>query len=249
MKKILFFLLLSVITLGVHAQAPSKKCPTCGLSMAKCKYKGKHSKTVAQNVSKARTGTENGHEWVDLGLSVKWAKCNVGASSPSDFGDYFAWGETRTKEKYNWENCFDCIFSDKSFGEKNVFKQYKNGSKTQISSTSGHDAAHENWGGTWRIPTLSEAEELCKKCKWKWTSINEHQGYIVTGPNGNTIFLPVAGWYDENGIREVNMYGMYWTSSLYTLDYMASNLYISNSGWHITEYRHRYCGLSIRPVK
>ena len=120
MKKILFFLLLAVFSLGVSAQAPSKKCPVCGLSIPKCQYKGKHPKkkptTPAQQqpskpAAKPRptTGTLNGYDWVDLGLSVKWATKNVGASSPSDYGDYFAWGETQTKSTYDWDTCFDCL--------------------------------------------------------------------------------------------------------------------------------------------
>ena len=125
MKKILFFLLLAVFSLGISAQAPSKKCPVCGLSIPKCQYKGKHPKkktmTPAQQqpsmpakpvnqptkpAAKPRptTGTRNGYEWVDLGLSVKWATQNVGASSPSDYGDYFAWSETRKKSRYDWSN-------------------------------------------------------------------------------------------------------------------------------------------------
>ena len=106
MKKILLFLLLAVFSLGISAQAPSKKCPVCGLSIPKCQYKGKHPKNTpttpvhqqpskpAKPAAKPRptTGTLNGYDWVDLGLSVKWATKNVGASSPSDYGGYYAWG-------------------------------------------------------------------------------------------------------------------------------------------------------------
>ena len=135
MKKILFFLLLAVFSLGISAQAPSKKCPVCGLSIPKCQYKGKHPKKKPTTTTPARqqpskpakpskpvrqpakpatkprptTGTLNGYDWVDLGLSVKWATKNVGASSPSDYGDYFAWGETHPKSSYTWSNCFDCL--------------------------------------------------------------------------------------------------------------------------------------------
>ena len=118
MKKILFFLLLAVFTLGISAQAPSKKCPVCGLSIPKCQYKGKHPKKKPTTTAPAKpqpskpakqpakptpskpkpitvsrpTGTNEGHGYVDLGLSVKWATQNVGADSPSDYGGCFAWG-------------------------------------------------------------------------------------------------------------------------------------------------------------
>ena len=223
MKKILFFLLLAVFSLDISAQAPSKKCPVCGLSIPKCQYKGKHPKknptTPAQQqpskpakpAAKPRptTGTLNGYDWVDLGLSVKWATKNVGASSPSDYGGYYAWGETRTKDNYDWESCFDCLDSTgTSWGT------YKIGGKTSISPTSGHDTARENWGGTWRIPTIAEFEELGTKCKWTWTSQGGHEGYKVTGPNGNSIFLPAAGWRHGTDRDRVGEYGYYWSSTL-----------------------------------
>ena len=263
MKKILFFLLLAVFSLGISAQGPSKKCPVCGLSIPKCQYKGKHPKknptTPAQQqpskpakpatskpkpitVSKP-TGTIEGHGYVDLGLSVKWATKNVGASSPSDYGDYFAWGETETKSSYDWDNCFDCLDSTgDSWGT------YKIGGKTSISPTSGHDAARENWGGTWRMPTNAEFEELCNKCTWTWTSQGGHKGYKVTGPNGNSIFLPAAGWRDGSRTNGVGMCGEYWSSTLSSSNsYNAPSLYFGRSG-HFTSDGSRRGGRSVRPV-
>ena len=203
MKKILLFLLLAVFTLGISAQGPSKKCPVCGLSIPKCQYKGKHPKnkptTPAQQqpskpakpAAKPRptTGTLNGYDWVDLGLSVKWATKNVGASSPSDYGDHFAWGETETKKRYYWDTYFDCLDDEgRSWGI------YKIGGKTSISPTSGHDTARENWGGTWRMPTIAEFKELHTKCTWTWTSQGGHNGYLVTSKiNGKSILLLAGG--------------------------------------------------------
>ena len=155
------------------------------------------------------TNTINGHEWVDLGLSVKWATKNVGASSPSEYGYHFAWGETQKKDKYDWKTCFDCLDSTgDSWGT------YKIGGKTSISPTSGHDTARENWGGTWRMPTNAEFEELCNKCTWTWTFQGGHKGCKVTGPNGNSIFLPAADW--RIGSRTVSVVedGCYWSSTL-----------------------------------
>ena len=267
MKKILFFLLLAVFSLGVSAQAPSKKCPVCGLSIPKCQYKGKHPKknptppaqqqpskpakpvnqpakpTPIPTPTRPTTGTLNGYDWVDLGLSVKWATQNVGASSPSDYGGYYAWGETRNKDNYDWETCFDCLDDEgKSWGT------YKIGGKTSISPTSGHDTARENWGGTWRMPTDAENEELCNKCTWTWTSQGGHNGYKVTGPNGNSIFLPAAGWRDGTDTSYVGEIGHYWSSSLCSqLSYFACFLVFLSSN-HYTSNFNRRDGRSVRPV-
>ena len=257
MKKILFFLLLAVFTLGISAQAPSKKCPVCGLSIPKCQYKGKHPKNkpttpVQQQPSKPSkpaakprptTGTLNGYDWVDLGLSVKWATKNVGASSPSDYGDYFAWGETRPKSSYTWSNCFDCLDDEgKSWGT------YRLGGQTRITPTSGHDTARENWGGSWRMPTDAENEELCNKCTWTWTSQSGHNCYKVTGPNGNSIFLPAAGWRYGTDRGRVGENGYYWSSTLSSsYSYRAGGLFFNSSN-HYTCIGTRRDGRSVRPV-
>ncbi|MDE7456944.1 MAG: hypothetical protein K2M96_09615 [Prevotella sp.] len=265
MKRLLFILLLSVISYALIAQTgPSKKCPTCGLSVPKCKYKGKHpnpapppktpakpapSKPVAQQSisvkpSHPTTGIINGHGWVDLGLSVKWATCNVGASSPSDYGDYYAWGEIRpNKSRYDWDNCFDCLDS-----EGNSWGVYKVGGQKQISPTSGHDTARENWGGSWRMPTYAENEELCKKCKWRWTSRDGHNGYVVTGPNGNSIFLPAAGFRISTDLLGVGEGGFYWSGSLVSSDSGDVRSLEFSSGGHYTDDSLRCFGKSVRPV-
>ena len=262
MKKILLFLLLAVFSLGISAQAPSKKCPVCGLSIPKCQYKGKHPKKKptpttparqqpskpskpAKPVAKPRptTGTLNGYDWVDLGLSVKWATQNVGASSPSDYGGYYAWGETRPKSSYTWSNCFDCLDDwGKSWGT------YKIGGQTRIAPSSGHDTARENWGGTWRMPTNAEFEELCNKCTWTWTSQGGHKGCKVTGPNGNSIFLPAAGWRSVTSRNCVGEYGFYWSSTLSSSSSDSARSLSFRSSYPITDYYLRSYGQSVRPV-
>ena len=189
------------------------------------------------------SGTINGHNYVDLGLSVKWATQNVGASSPSDYGDYFAWGETETKSRYDWDNCFDC--RDR-YGIR--WGIYKIGGKTSISPTSGHDTARENWGSTWRMPTDAENEELCNKCTWTWTSQGGHKGYKVTGPNGNSIFLPAAGWRDGTGTSYVGEEGNYWSSTLFSSYSVQACLLYFDSGSHNTGDVGCSLGLSVRPV-
>ena len=138
----------------------------------------------------------SGHDYVDLGLSVKWATCNVGASSPSDYGDYFAWGETSTKSEYTEEN-------SKTYG-KNL---------GDITGKPAYDAACANWGGSWRLPTKAECEELENKCTWIWTTENGHNGYRVEGPNGNSIYLPAAGWRNGTTLAYAGSTGYYWSST------------------------------------
>ena len=261
MKKILFFLLLAVFSLGISAQAPSKKCPVCGLSIPKCQYKGKHPKKKPTTTAPAKqqpskptkpaakprptTGTLNGYDWVDLGLSVKWATQNVGASSPSDYGGYYAWGETRTKDNYDWETCFDCLDD-----EGNSWGTYKIGGKTRIAPSSGHDTARENWGSTWRMPTITEFEELCNKCTWTWTSQGGHEGYKVTGPNGNSIFLPAADWRYGTVRDGGGEYGHYWSSTLSSSSSLIARGLNFDSSYRYTAdvINLRSYGRSVRPV-
>ncbi len=139
-----------------------------------------------------------GHEWVDLGMpsGLKWATCNVGASTMSDYGDYYAWGETGTKSTYSSDNC---LANGKSWGD--------------IGGDSSRDAARANWGGSWRMPTKAEFQELKDNCTWIWTAQNGHVGYKITGPNGNSIFLPAAGYRDEGALKCGGEYGYYFSST------------------------------------
>ncbi|MBO4986172.1 MAG: hypothetical protein J6C57_04185 [Paludibacteraceae bacterium] len=192
---------------------------------------------------------ENGHEWVDLGLSVKWATCNVGASSPEDYGDYFAWGETEPKEVYAWSNYKYCNGSYDSLTKYN-----KNSScgtivdnKTQLDLTD--DAARANWGGSWRMPTDAELTELRNNCTWTWTSQNGVNGYKVTSKsNGNSIFLPAAGYRGGSSLVYAGSYGSYWSSSLSTdSPNDAWNVYFdSGNVGRGSDYRGG--GQSVRPV-
>ena len=171
----------------------------------------------------------NGHEYVDLGLSVKWATCNVGANKPEDYGNYYAWGETSTKSSYTESN-------SKTYGKQ----------MNDIKGNSQYDAARANWGGTWRLPTKAELEELENKCTWTWTTQNGVKGCKVTGPNGNSIFLPAAGDRDGPSLYNAGGSGDYWSSTPDDSDY-AYRLGFG-SGGQLVFWRNRYRGRSVRPV-
>ena len=201
---------------------------------------------LSASQDKQPKGNQKVHEWVDLGLSVKWATCNIGADRPEDYGDYFAWGETRPKSTYNWSNCFDCLDD-----EGDSWGTYRLGGQTRITPTSGHDTARENWCGSWRMPTDEEFEELCdeNKCDWTWTSQGGHKGYLVTSKiNGNSIFLPAAGWRSGTDRLFVGVDGYYWSSTLgSSYSRCARDLFFGSSR-HYTDYDNRRYGRSVRPV-
>ena len=152
---------------------------------------------------------------VDLGLSVKWASCNIGASSPEEYGDYYAWGETVTKDRYDWSTYKLGPSSSGPFSKYCTNKSYGTvDNKTVLGPED--DVAHVKLGGNWRMPTEAEQDELMIRCTWKWTQINGVNGYKVIGPNGNSIFLPAAGGRYSTGTSNVGVRGNYWSSSLYS---------------------------------
>ena len=174
---------------------------------------------------------------VDLGLSVKWANHNVGAAAPEEYGNYYAWGETRIKLEYYWED----------------YKYYNSSTDdfdnigSNISGTS-YDVAHVRWGGGWRMPTLNEIKELINKCSWQWTTVNGVNGYKVTGPNGNSIFLPAAGYRLGTELYYRGSNGIYWSGTLYeNISYYAYFLNFG-SGNRYWDYNSRGYGFSVRPV-
>ena len=173
------------------------------------------------------------HEYVDLGLSVKWATCNVGADNPEDYGHYFAWGETSPKEEYTEENC--------STYEKEM---------SDISGNAEYDAATANWGDRWRMPTKAEQQELLNSCTWTWIRQNGVNGYNVKGPNGNSIFLPAAGVRDGSSLNFAGSGGYYWSSTPYGYGYdcNACSLDFYSDGQDVDSGYLRYVGQSVRPV-
>lgn len=191
-------------------------------------------------------GGAGAREAVDLGLSVKWASCNVGASSPEQYGNYFAWGETVAKSSFTRKNY-------KYYDEKGdaMTKYPEVGVNTQFELTSSDDAATVNWGAGWRMPTFEEVRELYDKCTFTRTQMNGVYGSLVTGPNGNSIFLPAAGV--KSGVEYFISLGAgvyYWTSSLYFLGYEDVAAYVldgNNNSQSHTVYERTF-GMPVRPV-
>ncbi len=195
----------------------------------------------------------NGHSYVDLGLSVKWATCNVGANTPEAYGDYFAWGETKPKVVYG-----EKIYKYNEGVEKTITKYNFSAAHGAVDNKYvldlEDDAAHINWGGKWRMPTRKECAELEEICTWQWKQYNGVKGYLVTGPNGNSIFLPAAGFKKEKEILEVGIRGFYLSNTLMKAktDYHTYSPYVLIAKWGTeSKYwwgRSRYYGIPVRPV-
>ena len=191
----------------------------------------------------------NGHEYVDLGLpsGTKWATCNIGATKPEEYGNYYAWGETEPKTTYNWSTYKWCNGSSDTQTKYCTSSSYGIvDNKTTLEPED--DAAHVNWGGAWRMPTDAEWTELRTNCTWTWTTKNGVNGYEVKGTNGNSIFLPAAGYRVSDDSYYAGSNGFYWSSSLGTgYPYYAwyVNFYSGNVGG---DNYNRYYGRSVRPV-
>lgn len=209
----------------------------------------------------------NAHEYVDLGLSVKWATCNVGATTPEDYGDYFAWGDTEPyyseghsqdspcsdwkagKTGYDWANYKWCNGSAQTLTKYCVDAHYGAvDNKTVLDSED--DAASVNWGELWRVPTHHELIELKNNCTWTWETMNGVNGYKVTGTNGNWIFLPTAGQRGGSNLHNQGSKGNYWASTTYHLydPRLVYNLTFDSSNIFSANGTNRYFGFCVRPV-
>lgn len=188
------------------------------------------------SVSEADDGYEvsgkiSGHYYVDLGLSVKWADRNIGALSSSAYGEYFAWGETETKDEYTTETSV-------TYGVE----------MDDIAGDAEYDAATANWGSSWRMPTEDECQELVDSCTWTWTTENDINGYLVTGSNGNSIFLPAAGRRDGTMPFYANSRGEYWSSTPYSSNADYAYFLSFRSSYLSVDTHTRQNGYSVRPV-
>lgn len=191
------------------------------------------------------------HHYVDLGLSVKWAQCNIGAVTPEGFGNFYAWGETSPKKSYDWDTYKWCNGDDTSLTKYNSSSE--DGVVDNLEDLEPEDdAATVNWGSDWRTPTLEECEELIEKTDNKWvenyksTKVN---GYIFVSKDDNfksdTLFLPAAGNYTQNYYGDKNEWGRYMNSNtpgtwFQALSFWDRSVYMC--------YMDRSEGFSVRPV-
>lgn len=226
MKKLFVSLALLTISVIVNAQTVNVHFKN-GQSIS---YPSENVDYIDFSAKKADPTVTEGEE-IDLGLSVNWASCNLGASKPEEFGDYYSWGETSTKEIF--------LPTNYTYYDDDTEQYIHIGD--DISGTE-YDAARVNLGGEWRIPTNKEMNELVNNCKWEWSQINGINGYKVTGTNGNSIFLPAGEIGQEGAVLA------YWTSTqmseliVYTLNAGSSDI---GNEWPAM----KYYGESIRPVK
>ena len=208
---------------------------------------------------------ENGHEYVDLGLSVNWANCNVGADKPEDYGDYYAWGEIEPKESYTWENHrfrtggnneddlklskYTSMYYTSMLDADNRY--YVADNKTLLDLED--DVAHVKWGGNWRIPTDQEMNELIDSCTLIWTTVNGVNGCLITskisGFTDRSIFLPAAGRYFRTNNYNAGTWGSYWSNSVNKDDISTRAGVLTIGSNHASvKITFRIMGQSVRPV-
>ena len=202
-------------------------------------------------------GVENGYDFIEMGLSVRWATINIGATSPEEYGDLYSWGETELKSDYGWSSYKWC---DGTYAYMTKYCTGRGFGVTDNKTTlePEDDVAHVKWGGGWRMPTNAEIDELRRKCEWTYTSVNGVDGFLVTsnvdGYKDRSIFFPIGGYRNETDLMNVGIQGYYWSSSLSlrTIDdkrgpFDAYCLYLSADGNRGYDC-YRNFGFCVRPV-
>lgn len=187
-------------------------------------------------------------EAIDLGLSVKWASCNVGATSPEECGGYYAWGETEEKIDYTWDTykyCNDSNYQITKYCTNSSYGTVDNKTTLDLKD----DVAHVKWGGNWRMPTREELEELFS-CDINWVVYNGVYGYKITGPNGNSIFLPLTGYRSGTEILKQDTHGIYRSKTVANRSNCAYRLRFDNRSYdfNLWDFAERCLGLTVRPV-
>lgn len=212
--------------------------------------------TTEGNSGNGSGGWEN-HTWVDLGLpsGTLWAICNVGANAPEGYGDYFAWGETQTKDNYDWSNYQYCI----GHGGYNTLTKYIDKAEdgyngvidNLITLMSSDDAATANWGNDWHTPTKEQWIELFNNTTKSETNQNGVKGTLFTSSNGQSIFMPAAGYRRNSSLYDASSLGNYWSSSLSTFSSSCASYFgfIGDSQVTDANIAMRINGLSVRPVR
>lgn len=201
------------------------------------------------NVPYDTSGSVAGHKYVDIGVSVLWSTCNIDAKHPLESGSYFAWGETETKQTFSWDNYKYC--KGKNLLTKYNYKK-ESGNDGMVDSIytleDEDDAAVQNWGNGWRMPTMTELEELRNQCTWEWVNAKSCNYHKVTGPNGKSILLPACGSVNESKRVMYMENGCIWSSSI--------SVNVPTHGYELTQYAtgfwigsaDRFYGEPVRPV-
>lgn len=191
-------------------------------------------------------------KWVDLGLpsGLLWADCNLGANAPEEKGKYYAWGETAPKEDYDWSTYVYGKADTALTKYCTIFEYGNNGFTDNLTTLEAmDDAATAALGSGSRIPTKADWEELIANTTFEWTTVNGVSGRKYTAANGNTLFLPAAGYQEGPWIGSIGSYGYYWSSSLdENVPFIAWSFLFAN-GTQTTYLKDRYYGFSVRPVR
>jgi len=234
-----------------HHEPTAKFCHVCGNKLNKknglCK-----DKPYQYSSSKPSEGVCAGHKWVDLGLpsGLKWATCNIGASEPSDYGDYFAWSETSPKSEYGtvmkyrkW-GFLTSVLSKYCLSKDGYDWRGEGSPDNKTCLDDADDAARSNWGAGWRMPTKAEFCELRTNCRFERTVLDGINGHMVySKKNDNCIFLPAAGFREYSSLDKAGVHGYYWSSSLGDSSNHAFGL------WNARLFNFdRGCGFPVRPV-
>ncbi len=226
-----------------------KQCPEMKDGVVDYKIKDIKEKIGNNKTELLRKCPDNNHPHaIDLGLpsGTKWACCNVGASKPDDYGEYYAWGETNSKSAYTWKTYRHC-----NGKQKNCYDLGPSICGTQ------YDVAHVKWGGRWNMPTSEQMKELISKCKHQWMSVNHINGYLFTGPNGRSIFMPAAGSKSESDKGDSRLFslgdrGDYWTGMPVREKNRNHEAYYLKFYRNLVSGLHTDCwrsgGMSVRPV-
>ena len=215
-------------------------------------YYGDDKSFTTEGNSGGGGGGWDSHDYVNLGLpsGTLWATCNVGATTPEGYGDYFAWGETQTKDYYDLSSYKWCNGSYKQLTKycNNSSYGYNGFTDNLTVLQPSDDAATANWGSGWRTPTREQWQELNDNTTSTWTTQNGVNGRLFTAPNGNSLFLPAVGFRDESSLYDAGSYGGYWSSSL---DYHPNGAwgfeFFGPNNYDMFDYRDY--GFSVRPVR
>ncbi|OWP33158.1 hypothetical protein CBG55_02870 [Prevotella intermedia] len=235
MKKALSIIFAAMLALGASAQN------THDIVV----WHGTQSQTIQAVDSITFVESKVEPTYVDLGLSVKWGTCNIGAKNPEDFGNFYQWGDVVTKESYDWDTYK--YGTDRTNLEKYNVKD----GKTVLDPED--DAAIVNLGEGWRMPTPAEIKELVDNCTWEWTTVNNVKGYKVTAKNGNSIFLPAAGMMFTKNPYYGGQYGYYLSNTLREGEESYVKMYAQGFSFQSDKYQTddriaRNYGITVRPV-